>query len=573
METSLSYSGPKRGWLLPLRLTTFCLNMLVVVFWMGNPIFLKAPFLLYCIITLIWLIALLFLPRTRYYFLFQFLTVLQFLGEIFIEAGIVYATGSMHSPFATLFLLTIVSAALLYRLVGTLVVASLVSAAYVTVALINAAVFFPGGEIIQAFKEGFLGGDDALFYSTFLHISIFYLVAFISGYLAQKLQSKDKELHSTSAELKKARLETGDILYHLNSGLVTIDRAGDIIFFNRAAEHILQVQAADAAGRNARDVFAGSLDSFSRALISVFDAGRRATRNEFAITRSDGRTVPIGMSTSILYDEENDVRGVIGIFQDLTEAKRLEEQIRQADRMAAVGELSACMAHEIRNPLAAISGSVEVLKGDLPVSGDNERLLSLIVKETSRLNKMLSDFLLYARVGRTQFQKVDLIRTISDVMEIIRQHPAFTAQINLSLESRRQVVYISADEDQVKQLLLNLVVNACEALGMSGGTLQFVVQADIGPDGVERICLAIRDSGPGIPPDNLEKIFLPFYSTKKGGSGLGLAIVSRLMEAMGGQIEVYSQVGVGTEFRLYFRGVLGDFQSYTAPAETHHASR
>lgn len=569
MGPAPTYHGAKSGWLLPLRLITFCLILLVVVFWMGNPSYLRAPFLLYCIITLLWLVTLLFLRRTRFYFLFRFLSILQFAGEIFIEAGIVYATGSLHSPFSSLFLLTIVSASLVYRLIGTLLVASLVSATYVTVALINAAVFLPGEEIIRSFKEGFLTGDDTLFYSTFLHISIFYLVAFISGYLAERLQSKDKELHFASAELKKARLETGDILRHLNSGLVTVDRAGDIIYFNRAAEAILHLPAAGVAGKNVREIFSGPLAPFARGLIQVFEAPGRAARTEFIINRADGRTVPIGMSTSILYDEGDDVRGVIGIFQDLTEAKRLEEQIRHADRMAAVGELSACMAHEIRNPLAAISGSVEVLKGDLAVSGDNERLLALIIKETSRLNKMLSDFLLYARVGRTQFQKVDIIHAISDVMEIIRHHPAFSSTIRLDLVSQHQVVYISADDDQVKQLLLNLVVNACEALGSGGGMVQFEVQTVRGPDGVEWICLIVRDSGPGISSDNQEKIFMPFYSTKKGGSGLGLAIVSRLMEALGGRIEVLSQPGTGTEFRLYFRGLTGDLYPITPVSQSN----
>lgn len=552
MGSVLPYPSVKSAWLLPLRLITFCMISGVVVAWLKFPHFLQAPFLVYCIITLTMLVTLLLFRRVRLHLLYRFLIALQFSVEILVEVGIVYTTGSLYSPFSVLFLLTIVSAALVYRLVGTLLVASLVSVAYAGVSWVNAAVLGGGGTAASSISDGLFGTDDIVFYSTFLHILIFYLVAFVSGYLAEKLQSKDRALHSASTELKRARLDTGDILRHLNCGLITIDTNGDIVYFNQTAESILDLKESDVSGRHCRSVFGGGFEQLADNLMSVLASREWFARSEFEIVSRDGTTIPLGISTSVLYDDDFGVRGVIAIFQDLTEVKRLEAKMRRADRMAAIGELSACIAHEIRNPLASISGSVEVLKSELPLDGDNESLMSLIIKETGRLNNILSDFLLYARIGRTQLRKVELQRVISDVIELIRRHPAYTEKIGIDLAATSRITYVSGDEEQLKQLLLNLAVNACEAMEGGPGRIVFDISEN-SDDGT--VLLVIRDSGPGIPKDELDKIFLPFHSSKRAGTGLGLSIVSRLMEAMDGRIDAISHPGEGAEFRLQFRGL------------------
>ena len=550
-----TYPDLKNAWLLPLRMITFCLISGVVVIWMGLPSYLQVPFLAYCVITLAALAVLIIRNRIEFPLVYRSLIALQFAIEIVNEVGIVYTTGSLYSPFSTLFLLTIVSAAMVYRLVGTLFIASLVSVAYAAVTWFNAYLMAPGHKTIPSGNENLYSADDILFYSTFLHILIFYLVAFISGYLAQRLQSKDKELHSTSTELKKARLETGDILWHLNCGLITLDRRGDIVFYNRTAQAILGLTESEVSGKNCRLVFDGRLACLADNLISVLHSDEISSRSELEIVNLEGESIPIGISTSILYDEEMKIRGVIAIFQDLTEAKRLEARIRRADRMAAIGELSACIAHEIRNPLASISGSVEVLKNDLSLDGDNRQLMELIIKESSRLNNILSDFLLYARVGRSRFQKVELNHVISDSIELIRRHPAYHDGIKIELLAENHITYISGDEDQIRQLLLNLGVNACEAMAVGPGRLQFEIVTETDQKGFDNVILKVRDNGPGIPAGELENVFLPFHSAKKGGNGLGLSIVSRLMEAMDGKVELSSEPGQGAEFLLYFRGI------------------
>ncbi|MCP4568539.1 MAG: PAS domain S-box protein [FCB group bacterium] len=547
--------GMKSGWLIPLRLITFCLICGVILGWLGHPNYLQGPFLSYSFITLASFLTLFFLPRFKTYYLSHFLLAMQIITEIICEAGIIYSTGTLNSPFAGLFLLTIVSAALIYRLVGTLLVASVVSLSYGGIVWANSYISVVGNRLPYSEGNKFLPADDILFYSLFLHILIFYLVAFIAGYLAQKLQSKDRELLSASVELKKARLETGDILLHLNSGLLTLNSRGRVVFFNRFAENILGLKEAEVSGRHCRDVFKNRLEPLADYLLSVLGSRKRLSRAEFEILNCRGKAVPVGMSTSVLLDEIGDVRGLIAIFQDITEAKEMEERIRYADRMAAIGELSACIAHEIRNPLTSISGSVEVLKDDLVLEGDNDKLMSLIIKESARLNKILSDFLLYARVGRTHFQKIEVNRIISDVIRIFNQHPSFSDNIKIELLCDTHITYISGDEDQFKQLLLNLAVNACEALGPTGGVVQFEVVPGFDENRNETVCLIVRDDGPGIAEENIDSIFMPFHSTKKSGTGLGLAIVSRLMEAHKGRVEVKSELGRGTEFRLHFRGL------------------
>jgi len=553
MNTIPANSNIRLGWLIPLRLMTFSIISLVIFGWIGYPAYLQVPFLSYCLFTLSTLVILLLRKSKSLPLLFQFLLSLHFVAEIICEAGIVYSTGSLYSPFSALFLLTIVSTTLVYRLIGTLVLASVASISFALVTWLNAGFHMSGGDL--KFPGSGTLSDDVYFWSTFVHILIFYLVAFISGYLAQKLRNKDRELQDTSVALRQARLETGDILRHLNSGLLTIDSDGAIGFFNRAAENILGLKAREVAGLSCRSIFTGRLQTMADRLMDVLMQRRRLARSEIEIIGKSGDTIPIGISTSILFDEDFEVRGLIAIFQDISDAKQMEERVRQADRMAAVGELSAYIAHEIRNPLASISGSVEVLKGDLNLDGDNEKLMSLIVKESSRLNKILSDFLDYARIGRTQFRRVEINRVILDTIELIRRHPAFHKGIVLELDSPESTVYVSGNEDQIKQLVLNLAINSCEAIGQEAGLVQFRVDACPESASEGRVRLIVRDDGPGIPPHVKQKILMPFYSTKKSGTGLGLAIVSRLMQEHKGALEIFSEPGNGTEFHLYFRSL------------------
>ncbi|MFQ6033089.1 MAG: nitrogen regulation protein NR(II), partial [Candidatus Zixiibacteriota bacterium] len=281
------------------------------------------------------------------------------------------------------------------------------------------------------------------------------------------------------------------------------------------------------------------------------------------ITGSNNRRVQVGISTSILGGKQGGIRGVIAIFQDISEALELEERIRTADRLAAVGELSAGIAHEIRNPLASISGSVELLREELHLSGENKKLMELIMKESGRLNKILTEFLQYAKIGPTVFTKVELTHLVDEVIEIVKKHPAFGQGICIKTTMMSESLYVSGEENQIKQILLNLLVNAVESMEEKSGeiwiTNQGLDQIDQyyfngeEPEESDWVPIAIIDRGKGMTEEQKEKVFSPFYSTKKNGTGLGLSIVQRLVNNLNGRIEFRSQLGVGSVFVVYLQ--------------------
>ena len=537
-------------WLLPIRLLAYVLISGIVIFRINYPGFLSFPFFAYSLLTLL-LPALLVARRwVTVGFVLKSTAFVQSVFEMLVILGIVYVTGNINSSYSGLLILCIISTALVSRLVGTLSIASLVSCGYAFIVWFGLGLGGDAGSASRALETIF-SSQDAAFYSIFLHVLTFFLVAFVAGYLVEHLQRKDRQLADTSQALRRARLETDDILRHLNTGLLTIEPEGRIIFFNRAAEEILDVSEIDVKGHDFRLTFSDRMSRLSHVLEEVLHSQKHSRRSEVEISKRDGTVVPIGLSTSILIDEDGGIRGLIAIFQDLTETKKLEEKIRIADRMAAVGELSAAIAHEIRNPLAAISGSVEVLQAELNLADDNNRLLELIIKESSRLNQILADFLLYARSKRSAFNRVELCRLVSDVMEMVKHLPAYHDGISLRLLAEEAVVYVFGDEDQIKQILLNLIVNAMEAMDTKPGEIIVTVEGDEAPE-TPVVVLKVTDNGPGIPEEVRDKIFDPFYSTKRDGTGLGLGIVQRLAESMGLDLYVHTREGAGTSFIMTF---------------------
>lgn len=546
----------KTSWFLPLRLAIFLIVVGVVLLTRQTKSDVYLPFFAYSIFTLIFLLALAVKLPARMPRLCKLLIMFQIISEVAVEAMVVMVTGDVTSSFTVLFLLTIVSAALAYQLPGTLLTATFASTAYGTVILLA------GAKIPKTldleFIKSLYSSNDEVFYTLFLYICIFYLVAFVAGYLSQKIKSKERELRAASESLARVQLETDEILKHLHSGLITIDHFGRIIYFNEAAEKITGFLERKIKGKNCLEVFSERMPQFSEKILTVLKSTQHEHRGEITIIDEFGTEIPIGISTSVLEDDVRGVRGVIAIFQNLTDAKMLEEKMRHADRLAAVGELSASIAHEIRNPLASISGSVEILSQELQLEGENQRLMSLIVKEAARLSNILNDFLVYARVKQPSFGKVEINRLVSDVLEIAQKHPTFTDAIKVKMESDDTTVYVSGDEEQIKQILINLVVNAMESVGDRDGFVELRILGNI-PARSDQVLISISDNGHGMPREVKEKIFTPFFSTKKEGTGLGLAIVKRLVDNMGGKIWVETSPHGGTTFKIslikYFKGM------------------
>jgi two-component system sensor histidine kinase PilS (NtrC family) len=496
--------------------------------------------------------------------------VIQFLIEVTIETILVFHTGGMDSPFVVLFILSILSASLVYRLVGSTIIAGLCSLGYAIVLLSEEGIEFSLKNLQML--------NDVSFYKAFIYVCTFFLVAFISGYLAQKLKVKREELWNTSLELNKIRADTGDILKHLKSGLITIDTWGRIVYFNRSAEEILGYAEDEVKGKDCREVFKDRMPELAEKILKVIKFNQGDTRGFLYINGKGKQRVPIGISTSILGDRRRGIRGVIAVFQDITEVMKLEERMRMADRLAAVGELSAGIAHEIRNPLASISGSVEVLKDELSLSEENQKLLDLIIKESDRLNQILTDFLEYARIGPALLSKVELVHLIDEVIQIVKKHPSFKPTVSITKSLSSETLHVLGEENQIKQILLNLMVNALEAMEESGGEIQItdkslnqVDQFYFGEEEIEEsdwIPIALIDQGKGMTEEQKEKIFSPFYSTKKSGTGLGLAIVQRLVNNLGGRIEFRSQLDGGSIFVVHLQRYKREKTKQQYPGQT-----
>jgi two-component system sensor histidine kinase PilS (NtrC family) len=255
------------------------------------------------------------------------------------------------------------------------------------------------------------------------------------------------------------------------------------------------------------------------------------------------------MSTSLLRDEKDDVRGTILIFQDITTMMQMAERIRRQERLATVGSLAAGIAHEIRNPLASLSGSIQVLQGELDLKGDNRHLMDIVVRETDRLNTIITDFLEYARPKTTQDDRIVISSVLEETIILLKNSKEFVDGVSISCNVDPAIT-TRGDARRMRQVFWNLLINSCQAMPNGGEMMISAYPFSHGEEDSAWCEIVIADTGQGISPEHLAKIFDPFFTTKIGGTGLGLAIAYRIIEDHGGTIAVESEEGRGTKFRM-----------------------
>jgi two-component system sensor histidine kinase PilS (NtrC family) len=354
------------------------------------------------------------------------------------------------------------------------------------------------------------------------------LVATLSAYL-------NTQLLSSVSQVGSLRALNDNIVHSLSSGLLTIDQDGRVLFVNPCARELLGVRG-DLFGLDSEVLLLGLRGHLD-------DSGGFRNRFELSTRRADdGREIDLALTTSALLDEQGRFLGHVVHFQEVTELRKMERVLRRNERLTAIGELAAKVAHEIRNPLAAISGCAELLDGE--VQGDeNERLLRVIRRETARLANIVTELLDYTRPRTLVRAESDLRRHLEELAESFRADRNH-AGIELVLSLPDTPVVAPVDTSQLGQVLWNLVRNAVQAMDGKGRLELGLARADT------EVRLSVRDHGHGIPAEHLDRIFEPFFSTKEGGSGIGLALVHRIVEEHGGQIEVHSIVGTGTQFLI-----------------------
>jgi len=477
----------------------------------------------------------------------------QFLVDVAMISYLLLFTGGTSSQFAPLFLLVPLMGGIFLHVRGGLFFAGAAALAYATFYASERAGMIP--PMAYGLTERL--SDVALKLRLILYVPLFFIVGAIGGAIGRSLREGDQALNEARSQLNRALFDTETILENLSSGLATIDAGGQVRHWNRAASEILGIPAGAVRGRHYVDVFREGFEAFASRFRETLEQGVEGTRYEVTVRTADGRSVALGMSTSLLLGSSGERRGMIALFQDLSEVKALEEKIRRGETLAAIGQLSAGIAHEIRNCLNPISGSVEVLQRELEVKGENARLLDLIVRESERLDRFIKELLDYARERPLRTEAVDAAVLAGESVELARRHPSATEAKRVAFEPSGTAIWIQADLDQMKQVLTNLLINALEAIEGEGTVSVAVRQDRRAPhgwgraQGAPRAVLEIVDTGAGIPAQDLEHVFEPFFSTKQGGTGLGLAIASRIVERHGGQLEVESRVGVGTTMRLW----------------------
>jgi len=456
--------------------------------------------------------------------------------DVALVSAIVAASGGARSIFVPLYVFSVLAASFVLSRAGALTVAALSSVFSVAIML---------GPDALASLGGISGSgtttDEAL--AICLNAAVFLVVGFVTSSLAGRYRESQEHLDGHRKHLSDLQAFRDLIFESVGSGLVGVDPRGRVTAFNRAAESITGFRSAAALGQPWSAIFGSGIDLDEIREMADKDPSP-PRRHEFTLRRQDGRVVPIGISFWSLRAGDGEVAGLVGVCQDLSAIKQMEQRMRQADRLATVGRLSANMAHEIRNPLASISGAVEALAKDLPPDEERNRLVEIVLRESERLDHIVGSFLEYARPAPLTSIDVNLAQILDEVLLLI-EHRSLPANLKIMREYAESLP-ARVDPQQMRQAIWNLCLNAVQAMP-DGGEMRVGGRA-LAETEPEQIQIWVADSGHGIADADLPHIFEPFYSTKAGG--IGLALVHRVLQDHRGLIEARSRPGDGTTFTL-----------------------
>jgi two-component system, NtrC family, sensor histidine kinase PilS len=460
----------------------------------------------------------------------------QSLFDVALITTVVHITGGSLSPFAALYILATACASLLLPVGGGLLIAALGNVLY-----------FADVIVLQGTSLGM---------TVILQLGVFAVTALGVAYLGARLQEAGVNREALAQQLVVVKLQAEDVLKNIRSGIITIDVQGRILFANWMAGKLIGFDDESVRGQNIREVVTMKAPALSAALEKAVHGHERVTRGEAAITVS-GRTFPIGFTTTTMSaDGTSDNMSGTVIFQDISDNKRLEELHLRAERLEAVAELSASLAHEIKNPLASIRSAVEQLSARGRATEDEKVLATLIVRESDRLSRLLSEFLDFARVRVTRGERVNMGDVAQAAVRLADTHPDRKAGVRVTCVIPTEPLLVEGDEDLLHRAIFNITLNAVQAAPANSGQVTVEVsrlnveQIPTGvPFEVSAIALRVSDNGPGIPIELRERVFDPFFTTKTGGTGLGLPIVHRAIEAHRGFVFMDSSPK-GTRFTV-----------------------
>jgi PAS domain S-box-containing protein len=444
-------------------------------------------------------------------------------------------TGGRGSQFVLFYALVVITGGVLGRVGGGLLAAAGACAGFLALPALAAP----------------LGGSDDALVKPELMVMFLTIVGVLAGVLGERVQRTAGDLERTERELDRVKVDNDAILRHLATGILVVDHAAAIDYLNPAAQQVLGVRAEDLVGQPI-DALPARLDGLRALVRDSRDQGRGRARAELTVTTASGRTLPLGASTNVLRHEDQ-LTGVVAVFQDLTEVREMERRARRNETLAEVGALAAGIAHELRNGLKPISGSVEVLQRELKLEGETADLMDLIARESARLNKFVTDLLSYSRERDLALEPVRLDDHLRELVSTLRHDPRRASGVQVEYggcPDGPEEARLAIDSEQMRQVWLNLAANALEAIGERGTlTVSWSVRDE------DQVTVEFRDDGPGIAADDLRRVGEPFFTTKRGGTGLGLAIALRIVERHGGGLTLDSEAGRGTTARVTLPGL------------------
>jgi two-component system sensor histidine kinase PilS (NtrC family) len=455
----------------------------------------------------------------------------QLLIDVALVSLLVLVTGAVDSAFIIIYYLLVVSAAIILGRISSFALATVAGTLLAAVVMIT-----NGGlvdlRILYPYSRPAL---NTLLYTISLHIVALELLAALSGYLAGLVQTTAARLRLRTDDLARLRVLNESIVRSIPSGIITTDMDGRITFANPKALELLKTGQEEISGHSVRELLQYNPAGSEPIL------GDEGWYREMLLRRDGGELIDVGVSRTLLIDPDGTLMGKLYAVDDMREIKELQARLRLQDRMAAAGELSAAIAHEIRNPLGSISGSAQMIRKSPDLSEDVLYYMDIIVRESQRLSKILNDFLAFTRAPVFTPVEVDLLKVARETVDLLAHSTEVSPAHRIELQSGilRKLV-ARADANMVRQLIYNLAANGVRAMP-EGGKLSITLSRDGG-----EAVMKFTDTGHGIPPDRLQKLFQPFVSGSSGGVGLGMAIVYKIVQEHGGGISVRSKQGTGT---------------------------
>jgi two-component system sensor histidine kinase PilS (NtrC family) len=457
---------------------------------------------------------------------------LQVLFDVVLVTAAVHVTGGPLSPFPPLYILVITAGALLLPMPGGMLIGALASM-----------LFFADVVFLHPIEPAT---------QDFLRIVLFCVMAVAMAAVGDRLRRTGSALGAVESELRQLRLETGDILDGIDTALVTVDGAGRLLYMNTAAVKLLGIGSDDIEVRPVLEELERSAPGLGRLMRRT--AATRVPVGRFEIRRQTAEGASyLSVRTTVL--EGDGEPSVTAVIQDISEGRQIDELLHRAERLEAVAALGASLAHEIKNPLASIRSAAEQLGGTRLRAEDREKLHGLIVSESERLSRLLTEFMEFSRFDAQRWSSVDLGRVAGEAIELVTRHPDRDPGMRIDYARPDVPVVVDGDHDLLHRAVFNLVLNAVQHAG-AGGVVNVEVDQPNGdiPPSVqlpEPVRVRVRDSGPGIRAEDIPRVFDPFFTRRSGGTGLGLALVHRAVEAHRGAILVDSAAGAGACFTIY----------------------